>query len=152
MVVRVADELRPIGRQPGGKQSHLFKSAGCHYTRTSGIWQTVWLEAVDLRGLRDVQIIADFDGGRFCFVPAFHVEEQGLHWTVSAHTGETVSAAAVTGVPISLPLRTPQPWSPANPFLYDVEFILTDRSGREVDRSAATPVCVKFTSRATGSC
>lgn len=32
--------------QPGGKQSRNRESHGCFYTRTTGIWQTVWLEAV----------------------------------------------------------------------------------------------------------
>lgn len=32
------------GRQCKGKQSGLFHSHGCDYTRTTGIWQTVWLE------------------------------------------------------------------------------------------------------------
>ncbi len=30
--------------QPRGKQSEEFYSHGCDYTRTTGIWQTVWLE------------------------------------------------------------------------------------------------------------
>ncbi len=30
--------------QPNGKQSRLYHSHGCDYTRTTGIWQTVWLE------------------------------------------------------------------------------------------------------------
>jgi beta-galactosidase/beta-glucuronidase len=39
------DKLRS-GTQPGGKQSQRYASYGCSYTRTTGIWQTVWLEAV----------------------------------------------------------------------------------------------------------
>ena len=31
-------------KQCSGKQSQRLRSAGCHYTRTTGIWQTVWLE------------------------------------------------------------------------------------------------------------
>lgn len=34
------------GRQCRGKQSGLYRSFGCEYTRTTGIWQTVWLEFV----------------------------------------------------------------------------------------------------------
>ena len=30
--------------QPAGKQSAKYDSYGCFYTRTTGIWQTVWLE------------------------------------------------------------------------------------------------------------
>lgn len=36
------DERDPL--IPTGKQSTNYFSAGCHYTRTTGIWQTVWLE------------------------------------------------------------------------------------------------------------
>jgi len=31
---------------PSGKQSERYNSWGCYYTRTTGIWQTVWLEFV----------------------------------------------------------------------------------------------------------
>jgi len=34
-------------KQPSGKQSSLYNSYGCYYTRTTGIWQTVWIEAVN---------------------------------------------------------------------------------------------------------
>ena len=33
------------GKQLSGKQSKRLESYGCYYTRTTGIWQTVWLEA-----------------------------------------------------------------------------------------------------------
>ena len=39
------DDVRS-GHQPGGKQSKRYRSYGCSYTRTTGIWQTVWLEFV----------------------------------------------------------------------------------------------------------
>ncbi|MBO4413596.1 MAG: hypothetical protein J5830_02705 [Clostridia bacterium] len=29
---------------PSGKQSRIYYSHGCDYTRTTGIWQTVWIE------------------------------------------------------------------------------------------------------------
>ncbi|GAA2124064.1 hypothetical protein GCM10009824_28250 [Kocuria atrinae] len=32
--------------QARGKQATWFANTHCHYTRTAGIWQTVWLEAV----------------------------------------------------------------------------------------------------------
>ena len=46
LVLRVYDDVRS-GTQAGGKQSKKFGSYGCYYTRTTGIWQTVWLEAVE---------------------------------------------------------------------------------------------------------
>ncbi|MBQ5633926.1 MAG: beta-galactosidase, partial [Clostridia bacterium] len=35
------DDLRSE-KQVSGKQSHSLGSYGCYYTRTTGIWQTVW--------------------------------------------------------------------------------------------------------------
>lgn len=43
--VYVGDETSG-GGQPKGKQSSLYASHDCDYTRTTGIWQTVWLEFV----------------------------------------------------------------------------------------------------------
>ena len=71
LMVAVTSDLWS-GTQPSGKQSWKYRSYGCHYTRTTGIWQTVWLEAVDPRGLADVHIVADIEAGRFldhAFVP-----------------------------------------------------------------------------------
>lgn len=46
IVVAAVDDNK--GRyQPCGKQSDRYYSYGCSYTRTTGIWQTVWLEAVE---------------------------------------------------------------------------------------------------------
>ena len=45
IVIRAEDDTRD-DRQPAGKQSFRYESFGCFYTRTTGIWQTVWLESV----------------------------------------------------------------------------------------------------------
>ena len=45
LTVGVWDHLRD-DTQPGGKQSPRYESFGCFYTRTTGIWQTTWLECV----------------------------------------------------------------------------------------------------------
>jgi len=45
--------------QPFGKQSQKLKSHGCYYTRTTGIWQTVWLEAVNKIHITDIKILPD---------------------------------------------------------------------------------------------
>lgn len=135
LVIHALDDLRS-GRQPVGKQSGGYKSAGCHYTRTTGIWQTVWLEAVEPCGLQNVQILPDLDGRRFVLVPRFCALEQGLRWraTVSAGGAGVAQAEglAADGVPLVLPVAAPRPWSPEDPFLYDVTFEVL-RSGEVVD-------------------
>lgn len=45
LVVSAENDLSS-GTQPSGKQSKRYSSSGCSYTRTTGIWQTVWLEYV----------------------------------------------------------------------------------------------------------
>ena len=47
--------------QSRGKQ--VFKSSGGFYTRVSGIWQTVWLEAVPERHIADYDVTTDIDKG-----------------------------------------------------------------------------------------
>lgn len=47
--------------QPFGKQSQKLKSHGCFYTRTTGIWQTVWLEAVSKTYIKDIKFFPDAD-------------------------------------------------------------------------------------------
>ncbi|MBE6725184.1 MAG: beta-galactosidase [Ruminococcaceae bacterium] len=39
-----AEDDNRSGKQPVGKQSTKYQSHACSYTRTTGIWQTVWLE------------------------------------------------------------------------------------------------------------
>jgi len=44
---------------PRGKQSELFYSHGCDYTRTTGIWQTVWLEFTPKEYIKSFKLFAD---------------------------------------------------------------------------------------------
>lgn len=56
LVVYALDDNRS-GLQPSGKQCRAFQSRGVHYTRTTGIWQTVWMEAVSEYGLKSFHIL-----------------------------------------------------------------------------------------------
>ncbi len=60
ITIGVTDHLR-THNQPGGKQSFLYASAGCHYTRTTGIWQTVWLECVPQAYIAGTKYYPDID-------------------------------------------------------------------------------------------
>lgn len=136
LVIHALDDVRS-GRQPAGKQSGSFKSAGCHYTRTTGIWQTVWLEAADPCGLENVQIVPDLDGSRFVLVPRFHALEKGLRWRAALSAGGRTVAraggAAGQGVPLALSVPKARAWSPEDPFLYGMVFEVL-RRGKVVDR------------------
>ena len=59
LVVHVFDDTAS-GKQPTGKQTHSV-SEGCVYTRTTGIWQPVWLEAVGSSFVESFSVIPDPD-------------------------------------------------------------------------------------------
>lgn len=48
---------------PRGKQSEAYFSKGCDYTRTTGIWQTVWLEFVPETHINRVKYYPDVASG-----------------------------------------------------------------------------------------
>ena len=140
LVVRVKDDIKG-GHQPGGKQSLAFKSAGCFYTRTTGIWQTVWLEAIDSAGLESCRIVADFDANRFVFTPSF-LSDAAKKFDVTVKTADgklagSASVPAASGVAVAVPLSVVKPWSPEDPHLYDVVYEVKDAAGAVVDRVKA---------------
>lgn len=61
LTVNVTDDLMS-GKQPSGKQSKELNSYGCFYTRTTGIWQTVWLEAVPEKHIKTLKTTTDMAG------------------------------------------------------------------------------------------
>jgi len=58
VTVCAVDETRS-GNQPTGKQSHQLYSYSCLYTRTTGIWQTVWMEPVHKIHVKNIKATPD---------------------------------------------------------------------------------------------
>ncbi len=144
LVVRAYDDTRLCGSptggsgmQPGGKQCARYKSYAASYTRTTGIWQTVWLEAVGGGGLKSCHVIPDFDGAKFVFIPSYHEVRRGFNFRVAIKDGETrvgsAEANALDGVSCEVGVTSVKPWSPEAPFLYDVELSVLDAAGSVVD-------------------
>lgn len=63
VVINAQDDNRS-GRQPRGKQSSLYYSNVCDYTRTTGIWQTVWIEYVPKIHIKNFKIYPDYANGK----------------------------------------------------------------------------------------
>jgi beta-galactosidase/beta-glucuronidase len=140
LVVRVEDDLRS-GTQPTGKQCGNYYSEGCHYTRTTGIWQTVWMEPVDHLGLKSAYIVPDLDNSQFIVNPEFRNLEKGQTVEVIIKDGNKVVATAkqATSPVLSLPIKVKnvKTWSPEDPFLYDVELNVYNAAGTRVDHVAS---------------
>jgi len=62
ITVAAYDNIRSF-KQPGGKQSARFGSYRCYYTRTTGIWQTVWYEIVPESYIKYARMIPDLENG-----------------------------------------------------------------------------------------
>lgn len=135
LVVYVESDVRST-HQPSGKQNLQFASYGCNYTRTTGIWQTVWLEAVHPEGLQSVQMIPDIDQQQLIIRPRFYKELGGKLEVTLKDNGKVVSKETVAANSLStviLPVKKMKTWSPENPFLYDVELRVIDKTGNVVD-------------------
>lgn len=143
VVVRARDDHRPA--QPRGKQSQRLEPWSVFYPRTTGIWQTVWLEALPETWLERPRFVPDLPAG------ALRLEQRvggpiGRHRvraTVRDAAGEVVTAEAAVGsgfaalVDLPLPEGRRRLWSPEDPHLYDVELALLDGAGAVVDRAAS---------------
>ena len=135
LVVYVESDVRST-HQPSGKQNLQFASYGCNYTRTTGIWQTVWMEAVHPEGLQSVQMIPDIDQQQLIIRPRFYKDLGGKLEVTLKDNGKVVSKETVAANSLStviLPVKKMKTWSPENPFLYDVELRVIDKAGNVVD-------------------
>ena len=140
LVVHARDHQR-AGTQPAGKQSAQPESFGCYYTRTTGIWQPVWLERTGASYLRDARIVPDLDAGRFLITPEVARSTGALQFRVIASTADGAAGEAtgpvLPGAPLSLSLVEPRPWSPEDPHLYDLTLQLLAADGTILDEVAS---------------
>ena len=130
-VVVYAEENMHNGLQPVGKQSRSFYSHGCDYTRTTGIWQTVWLEftpkdhIVSFKLYPDISasalhISAELKGlGKFSAKASFEGKECGsVTFDKTASSGNTVN--------VTLNLSDLHLWEIGKGGLYDLDLTFGD--------------------------
>lgn len=136
LVVFVADKTRS-GLQAVGKQSTQYNSYGCFYTRVTGIWQTVWLEAVSPYGLRSARTNPDIDQQQLIVTPEFYrsSNDETLEITLYDNSRQ-VSRKVVkcnNGSSVVLPVKDMKLWSPENPYLYDITYRIKNANGEVID-------------------
>ncbi len=124
--------------QPRGKQSYKGESFSCWYVNSTGLWQSVWLEAVGERYIKNVRITPEFDTAsvRFELFADAACSLSALIEISYKNKPIASSEAAFNGVKaetfISLGKGFHR-WSPSNPALYDVKITLL-REGIRIDR------------------
>ncbi len=143
LTVRAQDDWR--GSQARGKQSTHYAPYTCFYTRTTGIWQTVWMEPVPEVSLKRPRITPDVGNS------AFHLElpltrntpGTQIRATLRDARGEVCTAQTAAHLDLAprLTLRIPEDrrrlWSTTDPHLYDIDLALLDVGGRVLDSAAS---------------
>ncbi|MDF1522287.1 MAG: hypothetical protein P1P87_05640 [Trueperaceae bacterium] len=140
MVLHCLDDVR-TGLQPGGKQSARLDSYQCFYTRVTGIWQTVWLEAAPHGGLKDVDAQASAASASLVLTPRLRPWPRARTLRATVRDGERVLASAeaptASGRPLVLVAPEARPWRPTDPALYDLDLELLDEDGAPLDHVAS---------------
>ena len=136
VVVCADDDLRG-GRQPFGKQCDQYHSRGCSYTRTTGIWQTVWLEWVPKTFIRSTRMIPDAMNGCVYIEAAIDGNAKGMKFHAGAMFGDKFEGCAWADVDgnrakLTLKVEDVHLWTAGEGNLYDLELKLVD-GDKDVD-------------------
>lgn len=128
VVVYASDHIR-THKQPSGKQSYEYASKGCYYTRTTGIWQTVWLEFVPETYLVSMELIPDPDNA--CVHMKIFTNQVASGQKIKAEAflegelvGSTMVACSGNCMMLVLPLSVKKLWEVGSPVLYDLKLSL----------------------------
>ena len=139
LVVRAEDDPADL-HKPRGKQDWLREPHSIWYPRTTGIWQTVWLETVGATYIDKLRWTPVFDGFEIgCEVMAAGAQKSGLSVEVRLWHGDKLLADDVyllVGQEANRKIVLSDPgiddsrnellWSPERPTLLDAELILRD--------------------------
>ena len=126
LIVYALDDVRsPL--QPIGKQCREYYSRGCDYTRTTGIWQTVWLEFVPRNYIKSFKIFPDYLNGTVTVSAV--VEGNGTFEAKAFYDGKemgTFSKKAEKNVTGEIALSEIHLWEVGKGRLYDLELTFGD--------------------------
>lgn len=109
---------------PSGKQSDKYESYRCMYTRTTGIWQTVWLEFKPDNYISGVKYYPNITDGTitieadFCGNADFNCEISFAGKPMGSYTVKNASGKLI----FTVDLKEKYLWEVGKGNLYDVEF------------------------------
>ncbi len=106
------------GWQQRGKQ--VNKTHGFWYTATSGIWQTVWLEAVSEVYVTNLRFLPDIDTSSVAVKTMLNIDADAEIRATVSFSGETEFSGAISKNE-KIQLKNIKLWSPEEPNLYDIK-------------------------------
>ncbi len=147
VIVRADDDPKDLTK-PRGKQDWQREPHAIWYPRTSGIWQTVWLESVPASAIRTVAWLSNLQRWEIGLeVTVDGVPRDDLRLQVTLHVGEKLLADdtyAVIGGEVTRRIGLADPgiddfrnellWNPSRPTLIDAKLTLRDGEGTLIDR------------------
>lgn len=143
--LKVEDDYADL-EMPRGKQFWELESSGIFYTRTTGIWQPVWLEAVNPTYLTYCRMTPEYDQRSVRFDYCLSQRAAGISFDIrfqGAKAAELVLPPQSTKGSVSVQLdqgalgawnfQEDLAWTPERPRLFDVTIRINDDEG-ECDR------------------
>ena len=115
LVVRVHDDTDASFHSRGKQKT---RRGGIWYTPQSGIWQTVWMEAVPRHYIESLRIVPLFDQS------AVEVTVRCAQPLQCEATVDGRTVPFTSGEPARIPMPDFRAWSPEDPFLYDLTVTL----------------------------
>jgi beta-galactosidase/beta-glucuronidase len=135
LVVSVDD---PSSSEDQARGKQQMPQEGIWYTPVSGIWQTVWLEAVSGEGfVKEVRMTPNIDQSTISVIPMLNapkLPEYNVKISVRDGDIEVGSGSTQADKESVIKLDNPKLWSPDSPFLYEVSIQLMNKSGAVIDQ------------------
>ena len=132
--------------QPRGKQAASYAPAGCHYTRTTGIWQSVWLEPVPDVALGRPRLTPDVANSLIRLEQPITAHGPGANrpgLVLRARLRDAQGIVSEVSIPadadlaprldLPIPEGRRRLWSIKDPFLYDIDIEIVDSAGQVID-------------------
>lgn len=118
-----------------GKQIWNGEPSGCHYTAVTGIWQDVWIEFTGSTYITDIRFSCNFDAlsetayitlnRKFCGSITADIRKDGCQFAkITQSINSDKCAVTINFDDYGFKDKKELNWSPNNPNLLDIEFLL----------------------------
>lgn len=115
------DPSLPVGKQVGW------------YTTTSGIWQTVWLEARPKAHIAGFTTRTEIDPAQITYSVQAEGADDDFTVALNPEDDTVEPSTSKIGGNLKAKIENPKLWSPDSPHLYNVTLELKDKGGKVVD-------------------